>query len=225
MWCCCLCRWCQWWRHQQQKTLASPQPLPLWPLTLARTCPQTASHLTLTTSPSAQPVSSVPPTRPSRDNAEAKRYKSSSSSSLYVEEEEEEIPPPNSLPSSVYRGNCKGNRESWSKGGWRTTRNRDDKEERTGRNRRRTFFIWLFSEFSHLSTCWRAQGVRKGTLQWWLVLNMETYGGAAQQGNMRIRTNVHVLLNFIISFTYFYMHNRYIFLLSCPRSLVEWQGV
>lgn len=81
MWSHCQRRWCRQWqqRHHQQKQYgwslplaseACPWSLPLWHLTLALTLPRIPTfHLTLMTSPSAQPVAPAPPVRPSRDEA------------------------------------------------------------------------------------------------------------------------------------------------------------
>lgn len=60
-----------------------------------------------------------------------------------------------------------------------------------------------FFSFSHLSTCCGAQGARKGAAE--IVspsVMIWAQHGAALRGNMRIKTNVHVLLNLIYSFFY-----------------------
>ena len=70
--------------------------------------------------------------------------------------------------------------------------------------------FYFFLTFSHLSTCCRAQGARKGNRTVYLsVMIRAKHGGTALQGNMRIWTNVHVLLNLIYSFfinCIFYMY-------------------
>lgn len=61
--------------------------------------------------------------------------------------------------------------------------------------------------FSHLSTCCRAQGARKTNETVYLsVMIRAKHDEKARHGNMRIWTNVHVLLNLIYS-----LSNRYIF--------------